>query len=120
MNFVTLTTNFLALGSICLISTSCGLTESISKGHCMESTDGYEVCIKSSGVDCETDSVGDVKCSAFGRISSLSGGEDEHWSTSKESLSNDSDHIWCKLQNGTEYRNENSYTCDAAKHFNKI
>ena len=114
----------IATVSISLIITSCGMTEVIGRGHCMKTTDGYQVCIKSEEVTCNADSddSGDVKCSSFGRISSLTGEESSHWSSSREypEIGDDNGNIYCKIDGEFHPSNMRSFTCEAAKLYSKI
>ena len=104
--------------TIAASTSSCGIVDKLSKGHCMNTTRGYEICVKADEVNCETDSVGDIKCSAYGTGKSLTGeGEKEHWSTSQEENSSD-DNLWCKI--GGQLRNTDSFTCEAAKVHGKV
>lgn len=107
-----------SIAAVAISASSCGFADKLSKGHCMNTTRGYEICVKPDEVDCETDSAGDIKCSAYGTRTSLTvEGEKEHWSTSQEENSFD-DNLWCKI--GGELRNTDSFTCEAAKVHGKV
>ncbi len=118
--------NLFIIAGLPLLNTSCGLTESMTRGHCMEATDGYQVCVKSDQVKCKAieDNPGSYRCSAFGSISSPISGEKRHWSSSKEEGSQGSDSIFCSR--GSSWwsnvigNDSTSFTCSAAAHHGKL
>jgi hypothetical protein len=111
--------NLFIIAGLPLLNTSCGLTESMTRGHCMEATDGYQVCVKSDQVKCErVDGLFErniLVCSAFGTISSPITGEKRHWSSSQEGNEWTRGRFQCK-----EAINSTLFTCLAAAHHGKL
>ena len=119
----------LAIG---LSSTSCSFIEGLTKGYCMKTTDGMNVCIKAENLSCN-----DIKenagkyiwCKASGMLEDNTGYKAQ-WSTASEAndgytMSSTGSILCLARANGAwedpnSLPNKDTFTCSAARKFNRL
>lgn len=95
----------------------CSCKRLSNKGFCMESTDGYTICIKKENIDCNDYTLIGQRCTAAGIQTDLMG-KSYHWSTLEdEGFYN----IWGEWKEGFPRHcadgDKDSFTIAAANHF---